>query len=79
MTCPGAYRCVCVRLRLYNLAVSAVVKAEALAELEGASSAAGVEAGSGPAFRVLKALVHGWLADASMHQNRHACFHPSAP
>ena len=71
VTCPGAYRCVCVRLKLYSLAVTAVVKSEVLAELEGASSAtAGVDAGAAPAFRVLKQLVASWLADASQHHNR---------
>jgi hypothetical protein len=71
VTNPGAYRCVCVRLKLYSLAVTAVVKSEVLAELEGASSAAaGVDAGAAPAFRVLKQLVASWLTDASQHQNR---------
>ena len=72
VVCPGAYRCVCVRLKLYNLAVSAIVKSEALAELEGASSAAGVDARAAPVFRVLRQLVHAWLAEASQGQNRRA-------
>ena len=34
----GAYRSVCVQLRLYHLAVAAVERCEALAELEGAAA-----------------------------------------
>lgn len=65
---PGAYRCVCVRLRLLNLTVNAIVKSDALAELEGGVAAMDAS-GCAAAFRVLKQLVSNWLADASQYSN----------
>lgn len=65
----GAHRCVCVQLKLYHLAVAAVEKCEALAELEGATSV-GPAPGAGPAFKVLKQLVHNWLLDTVQTGNR---------
>ncbi|CAL8464190.1 g3725 [Coccomyxa elongata] len=65
----GAHRCVCVQLKLYHLAVAAVEKCEALAELEGAASV-GPAPGAGPAFKVLKQLVHNWLLDTVQTGNR---------
>jgi hypothetical protein len=56
VTCPGAYRTVCVHLRLHHLAVAALVKAQELAEMEGASGLDGLGAGA-PAFGVLRRLV----------------------
>lgn len=73
----GAHRCVCVQLKLYHLAVAAVEKCEALAELEGAASV-GPVSGAGPAFKVLKQLVHNWLADTMQTGNRCACM-PARP
>jgi DNA polymerase epsilon subunit 1 len=61
---------VCVQLRLYHLAVAAMEKCEALAELEGAAAAASNAAGAGVAFRVLKQLVHNWLVDTMQNSNR---------
>ena len=64
---PGAYRSICVELRLHHLAVSAVDKAQLLSEMEGASSLEamlGGGGGGGPAFRTLKQWVEQWLADA---------------
>lgn len=66
----GAYRSVCVQLRLYHLAVAAVERCEALAELEGAA-AVGAAQSAGPAFRVLKQLVHNWLVDTMQNGNRY--------
>ena len=72
----GAHRCVCVQLKLYHLAVAAVEKCEALAELEGAASV-GPAPGAGPAFKVLKQLVHNWLLDTMQTGNRRALVHTS--
>ena len=69
ITSSGAHRCVCVQLRLYNLAVAAIERCEALAEMEGAGSI-GVDPTAGPAFKVLKQLVHNWLTDAVQNGNR---------
>ena len=69
ITSSGAHRCVCVQLRLYNLAVAAIERCEALAEMEGAGSV-GVDPAAGPAFKVLKQLVHNWLTDAVQNGNR---------
>ena len=76
ITSSGAHRCVCVQLRLYNLAVAAIERCEALAEMEGAGSI-GVDPAAGPAFKVLKQLVHNWLTDAVQNGNR--CTITSAP
>ena len=69
ITSSGAHRCVCVQLRLYNLAVAAIERCEALAEIEGAGSV-GMDPAAGPAFKVLKQLVHSWLTDAVQNGNR---------
>jgi len=63
VTCPGAYRTICVQLRLHHLAVAALLKAQELAEMEGASGLDGLGAGA-PAFGVLRRLVEvgGWVA-----------------
>ena len=53
---PGAYRTVCVQLRLHHLAVAALLKATDLAEMEGATGLEGLGAGA-PAFGVLRRLV----------------------
>ncbi|KAG1663133.1 hypothetical protein FOA52_000655 [Chlamydomonas sp. UWO 241] len=64
---PGAYRSICVELRLHHLAVNAVSKATQLSELEGST---GLEAsGATPAFSVLKKLLDGWLTDAGARSN----------
>ncbi|KAK9798895.1 hypothetical protein WJX73_003389 [Symbiochloris irregularis] len=68
---PGAYRCVCVRVRLLNLTVNAIVKSDALAELEGGVAAMDAS-GSAAAFRVLKQLVSNWLTDATQYSNLYA-------
>ena len=68
VTWSGAYRCVCVRLRLMHLAVNAVIHAQLLGELEGAALAEG-QAGSDPALKVLRHLVNSWLADATQNKN----------
>ena len=69
---PGAYRCVCVELELFGLAVGAVVAAPHLnqQDLAAAATAAGVvgagvsdEAPAGDAFRLLQSLVADWLRD----------------
>ncbi len=65
----GAYRCVCVRLRLFHLAVNAVCQAGLLGELEGAVLAEG-QAGSDPSFKVLRHLVSNWLNDATQFGSR---------
>ena len=64
---PGAYRSICVELRVHHLAVSAVDKAQLLSEMEGASSLEamlGGGGGGGPAFKTLKQWVEQWLVDA---------------
>ena len=68
-TTSGSYRCVCVQLRLYNLAVASIERCEALAEMEG-SGGIGVDPLAGPAFKILKQLVHSWLTDAMQNGNR---------
>lgn len=69
ITTSGAHRCVCVQLRLYNLAVASIERCEALAEMEG-SGGIGVDPAAGSAFKVLKQLVHSWLTDAVQNGNR---------
>ena len=69
ITASGAHRCVCVQLRVYNLAVASIERCEALAEMEG-SGGIGVDPAAGPAFKVLKQLVHNWLTDAMQNGNR---------
>ena len=70
-TTSGSYRNVCVQLRLYNLAVASIERCEALAEMEG-SGGIGVDPLAGPAFKILKQLVHNWLTDAMQNGNRYA-------
>jgi DNA polymerase epsilon subunit 1 len=55
VTCPGAHRTICVQLRLHHLAVAALLKAQDLAEMEGATGLDGLGAGA-PAFGVLRRL-----------------------
>lgn len=76
---PGAYRSVCVTLRLHHLAVAAVEAAEALAEIEGVASLAagggeaggggGAGGGAGGVFKVLRALLGAWIRDATANRN----------
>ncbi|KAK9824549.1 hypothetical protein WJX72_011249 [[Myrmecia] bisecta] len=68
---PGAYRCVCVRLRLHHLAVNSIIQAALIGELEGAA-VLDDQQGCGPAFRVLKQLVQNWLNDAANFSNMYA-------
>ncbi len=70
---PGAYRCVCVQIKLHHMAVNATAQAGVLGELEGAAlldSSLDPE-GSGAAFKVLKQLVSNWLNDAVQNHNRY--------
>lgn len=53
---PGAYRTICVQLKVHHLAVCALDKASVIAELEGASGLDALGVGA-PAFRVLRKLV----------------------
>ncbi|KAK9830879.1 hypothetical protein WJX81_001263 [Elliptochloris bilobata] len=66
---PGAYRCVCVRLKLSHLAVAAIVKADMIGELEGAGGAPDAD-GCGPAFKILRQLALRLLTDAAERNNR---------
>lgn len=65
---PGAYRCICVRLDVHHLAVTAIEQSVVLNVLEG-TGAAQVPETCGAAFRVLKGLVHRWLIDATLQSN----------
>lgn len=65
---PGAYRCVCLEVRLDHLAVCAVLEAATLGEMEGAALVDD-QAGCGPAFRVLRQLAQSWLDDATKRNN----------
>ncbi|KAL4450230.1 hypothetical protein ABPG77_010899 [Micractinium sp. CCAP 211/92] len=65
---PGAYRCVCVELRVAHLAVNAVLEAATLGELEG-SALGDDQHGCAAAFRVLKNLAQSWMDDASRRSN----------
>ena len=65
---PGAYRCVCLEVRLDHLAVCAVLEAATLSEMEGAVLVDD-QAGCGPAFRVLRQLAQSWLDDATKRNN----------
>ena len=51
---PGAYRCVCVQIKLHHMAVNSSLDPQ----------------GAGPAFKVLKQLVSNWLHDAVQNHNR---------
>ena len=61
---PGAYREVCIEVRLHHLAVNALLKSGAMAELEGTAASAAMEGGTGPALKVLRRMVEGWLGAA---------------
>lgn len=69
---PGAYRCVCVQIKLHHMAVNATAQAGVIGELEGAAllDSSLDPQGSGPAFKVLKQLVSNWLNDAVQNHNR---------
>lgn len=71
---PGAYRCVCVQIKLHHMAVNATVQAGVVGELEGAALLDSTldPQGAGQAFKVLKQLVSNWLADATQNNNRQA-------
>lgn len=65
---PGAYRCVCLEVRINHLAVCAVLEAVTLSEMEGA--ALGEDgAGCGPAFRVFRGLAQTLMEDATRRSN----------
>ena len=65
---PGAYRCVCLEVRVNHLAVCAVLEAATLGEMEGAALGDD-QAGCGPAFRVLRGLAQNWVEDATRRHN----------
>ncbi len=69
---PGAYRCVCVQIKLHHMAVNATAQAGVIGELEGAAllDSSLDPQGAGPAFKVLKQLVGNWLHDAVQNHNR---------
>lgn len=70
----GAYRCVCVQIKLHHMAVNATAQAGVVGELEGAALLDSTldPQGAGQAFKVLKQLVSNWLADATQNNNRQA-------
>ncbi|PRW20477.1 DNA polymerase epsilon catalytic subunit A [Chlorella sorokiniana] len=68
ITFPGAYRCVCVELRISHLAVNAILEAATISELEG-STLLEDQHGCAPAFRVLKNLAQSWMDDATKRSN----------
>jgi len=76
---PGAYRCVCVQIKLHHMAVNATAQAGVIGELEGAAllDSSLDPQGAGPAFKVLKQLVSNWLHDAVQNHNR--CVRPVSP
>lgn len=65
----GAYRSVCVRLRIHHLPVAALEVCDLLSELEGSmgvGAAGGGGAGAESAtFKALRGLVGAWLRDAT--------------
>ena len=64
-----------MKLEIQHLAVTAVKQASVLNEMEGATTADSA-AESLPAFKVLKALVHKLLQDATTFQNKYVvCLH----
>ena len=79
MVYSGAYRCVCVQIKLHHMAVNATAQAGVIEELEGAAlhDSSLDPQGSGPAFKVLKQLVSNWLTDAVQNHNR--CVLSSTP
>ena len=68
LTWGGAYRCVCVEVRVAHLAACAVLEAATLGDLEGAALVDD-QAGCGAAFRALKALAQSWVDDATRRSN----------
>jgi DNA polymerase epsilon subunit 1 len=72
---PGAYRRVCVSLRVHHLAVNALVAAATMSEMEGGNlnddPGEHVEGAAAalPAFRVLRAMVLSWLSEANDRHN----------
>ncbi|BBN04847.1 DNA polymerase epsilon subunit 1 [Marchantia polymorpha subsp. ruderalis] len=82
---PGAYRNVTIEFKIYHLAVNALLKSSQISEFEGGTvdgdGSAAFNDGSNtwneeifcsPAFRVLKQLVGGWLADAISTGNNYS-------
>ena len=79
---PGAYRSVCVELKLEHLAVSAIDNAIYLDEMEefqllgnaqgSSNTLAGTEQAAANAFKVLQELVSSWLRSALQEHNQHA-------
>lgn len=71
----GAYRRVCISLRVHHLAVNALVAAATMSEMEGGNlnddPGEHVEGAAAalPAFRVLRAMVMSWLNEANERQN----------
>ncbi|GFH23251.1 DNA polymerase epsilon catalytic subunit, partial [Haematococcus lacustris] len=66
---PGAYRSVCVELRLHNLAVAALQQCSALSDLEGSGTADAAGGPAAAAFKALRSLVMAWLHDAQVNVN----------
>lgn len=69
ITWPGVYRNVCIQIRISHLAVSAILESATLGEMEGAMPLEDQRDGSGPAFKMLKALAVMWIEDASKRHN----------
>lgn len=65
---PGAYRSVCVELKLQHLAVNAIAQSPLLADLEH-TAMSDDGAGVGGVFASLVKLVNAWLADATENGN----------
>ena len=61
---PGAYRTVCVELKLQHLAVNAIAQSALLADLEH-TTLSDDGAGIAAVFGSLVKLVNAWLADAT--------------
>lgn len=78
---PGAYRTICVELRLEHLAVCAIDNASYLDEMEefgllgdqsGSNSLAGTEQAAAHAFKVLQNIMASWLKAAVEEHNKQA-------
>ena len=74
MVNPGAYRTVCVELKLQHLAVNAIAQSALLADLEH-TTLSDDGAGIAAVFGALVKLVNAWLADATENASLYVATH----
>ena len=64
LACSGAYRCVCLEVKVSHLAVCAVLEASSLGEMEGSALLE-----ENRTFKLLRTLAQNWVEDATRRHN----------